>query len=204
MSRNIWNRNGTLTVPSDEALMMWEPSGVKDASFTNDKWPFNSFSVFPVLSSWILKMVMLNSWVARRMLKPIFKKRKRWFLFTTLYLTCKSGCFLRADKRAVDALFLAHVEWLGADELNHDKKPHTSSLGGWLTVCKEFSRLLRVEEHVAALCLSTWFISCTHTAHVPPILQRGSAHTPPGVKNNIQTLKVRGILCIHVCKSKKK
>lgn len=45
----------TFTVPSDEALMMCCPSGVKHASFTNDEWPVNSFKVLPDLSSWILK-----------------------------------------------------------------------------------------------------------------------------------------------------
>lgn len=45
----------TFTVPSEDALMMWEPSWVKEASFTKDEWPSNSLSVFPDLSSWILK-----------------------------------------------------------------------------------------------------------------------------------------------------
>lgn len=44
----------TLTVPSDEALMMWWPSGVKVASFTKDEWPRNSFRVLPDFKPWIL------------------------------------------------------------------------------------------------------------------------------------------------------
>lgn len=45
----------TLTVPSDEALMMWWPSGVKVASFTKEEWPRNSFRVFPDFNPWILR-----------------------------------------------------------------------------------------------------------------------------------------------------
>lgn len=45
----------TLTVPSEEALMMWWPSGVKVASLTKEVWPRNSFSVLPDLRPWILK-----------------------------------------------------------------------------------------------------------------------------------------------------
>lgn len=44
----------TLTVPSEEALMMWWPSGVKVASFTNEEWPRNSLRVLPDFSPWIL------------------------------------------------------------------------------------------------------------------------------------------------------
>lgn len=45
----------TLTVPSEEALMMWWPSGVKVASLTKEEWPRNSFRVLPDFSPWILK-----------------------------------------------------------------------------------------------------------------------------------------------------
>lgn len=58
--RHVNLHHCTLTVPSDEALRMWNPSWVKDASFTNDEWPFNSLSVLPDLNSWILKMTLKN------------------------------------------------------------------------------------------------------------------------------------------------
>lgn len=44
----------TFTVPSEEALIMWCPSGVKVASFTKDECPRNSFRVFPDFSPKIL------------------------------------------------------------------------------------------------------------------------------------------------------
>lgn len=46
--------NLTLTVPSEEALRMWWPSGVNVASLTNEVWPRNSFRDFPDFSPWIL------------------------------------------------------------------------------------------------------------------------------------------------------
>lgn len=46
----------------------------------------------------------------------------------------------------------------------------------------------QVEEHVAALCLSTWSSSSTHTAHVISAQQRGSAHTPQDSEIDIQLL----------------
>lgn len=45
----------TFTVPSADALMMWRPSAVKNASLTNDRCPVSSFIVFPDLSSCILR-----------------------------------------------------------------------------------------------------------------------------------------------------
>lgn len=45
----------TLTVPSEEALMMWCPSGVNVASLTKEAWPRNSFSDLPDLRPWILR-----------------------------------------------------------------------------------------------------------------------------------------------------
>lgn len=37
----------TLTLPSEDALKTWWPSGEKTASLTNDVCPRNSFSIFP-------------------------------------------------------------------------------------------------------------------------------------------------------------
>lgn len=49
-----WAAALTFTVPSEEALMMWWPSGVKVASLTNEEWPRNSLRVLPDFSPWIL------------------------------------------------------------------------------------------------------------------------------------------------------
>lgn len=121
----------TLTFPSEDALMMWEPSRVKEASFTNDEWPFNSFSVFPDLSSWILKkMTSQISWMTAAL--------------TDLnnHLTGKLFFSYFKWKRVAARLFLAPVEWLSADKLNHDKTPHacwcTLCLGRGFTICGEY------------------------------------------------------------------
>lgn len=106
-----------------------------------------------------------------------------FFFLKTLCLTGGADYSWKQTKRVATELFLALGEWMGADELNHDKTPHAY----WFTLSpgKEDSLLVRnfldfrireVEKHVAALCLSAWYLSCTHTAHVPP--PRGSAHIP--------------------------
>lgn len=87
----------TLTVPSDEALMMWSPSSVKDASFTNDEWPFNSFSVLPDLSSWILKMKSLKIWKVVK--KKIIKlKEQPWLINKSTFINIKRRFLLTADE----------------------------------------------------------------------------------------------------------
>lgn len=67
----------TLTVPSEEALMMWWPSGVKVASFTNEAWPRNSLRVLPDFSPWILKQIEIETLM--HVHKIILKKKKRLF-----------------------------------------------------------------------------------------------------------------------------
>lgn len=49
----------------------------------------------------------------------------------------------------------------------------------------------REEEHVASLCLSTWLLSYTHTAHVLPSEWRSSTHTPQDSGRNIYLVCVK-------------
>ena len=84
--------------------MMWNPSWVKDASFTNDECPFSSFSVFPDLSSWILETRVLDNLASQ--IKEQLGLIKNHFYSTHEQI-----------KRVAELqmLFLAPVDGLGAD-----------------------------------------------------------------------------------------
>lgn len=104
-------------------------------------------------------------------------------------------------------LFLAPMEWLGADRLNHDKTPNahwfTVSLGGWylriLTLrlsargaARGGTRCSFVLEHMVSLH--------PHSTCASTTAQRGSAHTPQesGIDIKLLNYKVDSVcLCLY-------
>lgn len=82
-------------------------------------------------------------------------------------------------------LFLAPLDWWGCSlaEPWQNAGWFTPCLGGWFYVSRSWN--FEGEEHVASLCLSTWLLSSTHTAHVLPSEWRSSTHTPQDSGRNV-------------------
>lgn len=96
-----------------------------------------------------------------------------------------TGC--RLAKTMTKRLMLTDSFCLREDDLAYVNNSHSQLVD------------LQGKEHVAALCPSTWFLSCTHTAHVLPTQQRGSAHTPPEVRNRYSTPQLLRGFSVSVC-----